>query len=364
VRAWIADFAEAFAEGALLKIDEIIARGDDFVVSRLRWTGRGSRSGAPLDLAWIDVMWFRDSKMSRGVGYRNRHDALKAVGVWRSRREHLFPLGRGRCAGDVNVRLPDPRPARREPSSKVESRGAGTWFTRMTRACAEHSVWREMRTPIRSEQEAFRFAIAGVLAVGLAVLIGWLIDALVGVAAFAFVLAVALLAYLRAGNPDRREPLRRAASGEHPHGAVPGGRHVLVIANDVLSGEELRTRIIGEACGRVELDVLAPVLASRVHHGVSDIDRELKEARTRLERSLRWAHAQGIAARGEVGDPSATTAIEDELRDFGADEVIVVTHPSEQLTWQEREELERLRGELDVPVVQVAAPRQSYPSAL
>jgi hypothetical protein len=213
----------------------------------------------------------------------------------------------------------------------------------------------EMRTPIRSEQEAFRFAIAGVVAVGLAILVGWLTEAVVGAALFVFVLAVALIAYLRAANPDRREPLRRASHGEHRHGAGPGERHVLAVANDVLCGEELRERILGEGGLRVELDVLAPVLTSRMHYGVSDIDRELEDARARLERSLRWAQDRGITAHGEVGDPSATTAIEDELRDFGADEVIIVTHSREDLTWQERDELERLRAELDVPVVHITA---------
>jgi hypothetical protein len=48
-------------------------------------------------------------------------------------------------------------------------------------------------------------------------------------------------------------------------------------------------------------------------------------------------------------------AIEDELRDFGADEVIVVTHSRDRETWQERGELERLREELDVPVTHVVA---------
>jgi hypothetical protein len=68
---------------------------------------------------------------------------------------------------------------------------------------------------------------------------------------------------------------------------------------------------------------------------------------------LAWVREQGIDVRGEVGDPSPTTAIEDELRKFGADEVIVVTHPTASQTWQERGELERLRRELDVPVTQV-----------
>lgn len=218
-----------------------------------------------------------------------------------------------------------------------------------------------MRTPIRSESEAFRLAIAAALVVGVAVLIGWLTETLAGVAVFAFFLILAVVAYLRAADPDRPEPLRSAAHGEHPHGAAPGERHVLVVANEALSGRELRERILGEAGGRVALDVLAPVLASRVHQGVSDIDRELQDARVRLERSLQWAREQGIAARGEVGDPSATIAIEDELRDFGADEVIVVTHPPEHLTWQERRELERLRSELDVPVVHIAGDAAGSP---
>jgi hypothetical protein len=211
-----------------------------------------------------------------------------------------------------------------------------------------------MRTPIRSETEAFRFAIGGALLVGVAVLIGWLSEALMGAVVFAVGLAVALIAYLRAPNPDRREPLRDAAHGAHAHGAAPGERHVLVAANEALSGGELREQIVGDGGARVRVDVLAPVLSSRIHHGVSDIDHDLDDARARLERSLRWTREQGIAARGEVGDPSTTTALEDELRDFGADAVIVVTHADEQLTWQERQQLERLRDELEVPVTCIA----------
>ena len=106
---------------------------------------------------------------------------------------------------------------------------------------------------------------------------------------------------------------------------------------------ELRDRIARVDDDGIEVDVLAPVLTSHLHYAVSDIDNELAEARTRLERSLAWAQKYGIAAHGEVGDPSPNTAIEDQLRDFGADEVIVVTHPREREAWQEHGELERLR---------------------
>lgn len=202
----------------------------------------------------------------------------------------------------------------------------------------------------------FRLAVSGALVLLVSILVGWLTEPPIGVALFALVVLGALIAYLRAPNPDQRERLRGAAHERHPHGAAPGERHVLVVANEVLSGEELRRHVAAEPGERVRLDVLAPVLTSRVHYGVSDVDAGLEDARARLERSLRWAREQGIAARGEVGDPSPTTAIEDELRDFGADEVIVVTHPLARMSWQERREVERLRAELDVPVTHIESP--------
>jgi hypothetical protein len=210
-----------------------------------------------------------------------------------------------------------------------------------------------MRAPVRSESDAFRLTLAGAPVIGISVVIGWLTYPLIGLAVFVVAFVIAALLYLYVAGSDRRKVLRAAAQEPHPHGASPGKRHVLIIANEPLSGAELREVIVEQDGNRVEVDVLAPVLTSHVHFGVSDFDREVQEARTRLEDSLEWVRAQGITARGEVGDPSPTTAIEDELRDFGADEVIVVTHPREREIWQERGELERLRRELDVPVTHV-----------
>jgi len=210
-----------------------------------------------------------------------------------------------------------------------------------------------VRTPIRSETEAVRFVFAGAAVIAVSVLIGWLVAPLVGVAVFVVAVAVAAIAYLRADNPDRRPALREAAHESHPHGARAGTRHILVVANEALAGDELREHLSRSGGERVELDVLAPVLTSHLHFAMSDVDRELAAARSRLDRSLAWARACGIVARGEVGDPSPTMAIEDELREFGADEVVVVTHPRERETWQEQGELERLRRELDVPVTHV-----------
>jgi hypothetical protein len=207
-----------------------------------------------------------------------------------------------------------------------------------------------VRAPITSERDAFWFTVACVAAIVVAVFVGWLVDPLAGLVVLAAELALGAAAYVRAPDAGRRAPLREAIEEPHPHGARPGQHHVLVIANETLEGEELRGQIVGDDGAGLELDVLAPVLTSPIHYGVTDIDREIGQARARLDGSLRWARDHGIRARGRVGDPDPVVAIEDELRDFGADEVIVVTHRDERTSWQERVELDRLGKQLDLPV--------------
>jgi hypothetical protein len=190
--------------------------------------------------------------------------------------------------------------------------------------------------------------------IGVSVLIGWLDAPAAGLVVFAAAAVLAAVSVLCAALIDRPAALRRAMSEAPLNRATwQAGHHVLVVANEALAGAKLAELILQHGHEHVEVDVLAPVLASPVHYAVSDIDAELAEARTRLERSLAWAREHKIVAHGEVGDPNPTTAIEDELRAFGADEVIVVTRPRDRETWQERGELARLRRELDVPVTHV-----------
>jgi hypothetical protein len=210
------------------------------------------------------------------------------------------------------------------------------------------------RVPFGSEAGAFRFTLGAAVMIGASVLIGWLDTPAAGLVVFAAAAVSAALSGLCVALIDRPAALRRAMSEAGLVRATPHGRHhVLVVANETLAGAELAELILQRGREQVEVDVLAPVLASPLHYAVSDIDGELAQARTRLERSLAWAREHKIAAHDEVGDPNPTTAIEDELRAFGADEVIVVTHSRDRETWQERGELARLRRELDVPVTHV-----------
>jgi hypothetical protein len=210
-----------------------------------------------------------------------------------------------------------------------------------------------MRNPIRSETDAFYLAFGAAAVIAAAVAVGALTDPLVGVALVVGCIVGALAWEVATKDPDRRQPLREAARQGPAAGSSPR-RRVLVVANRTLAGEELRAQMHEAAVGDAEFHVVAPIHCSRVHYIVSDVDTELEEARARLAAALAWAEAEGLDATGTVGDPNAALgAIEDELRLFGADEVIISTHPPGRSNWLETGIVQRLQAELDVPVKHV-----------
>jgi ketosteroid isomerase-like protein len=80
MREWARDFFEAFDGDAHWGL-ETVAHGDDYLVSMNRLVGHGAASGAPLELRWAGVSWFRDGKVARATGYARRREALEAVGL-------------------------------------------------------------------------------------------------------------------------------------------------------------------------------------------------------------------------------------------------------------------------------------------
>jgi hypothetical protein len=78
---WLNDLTEAYGEEPRFEIEKIVAERDDFVIARVALAGTGARSGADLRLRWIGAAWFKKGTATRLVGYANRHEALKAVGL-------------------------------------------------------------------------------------------------------------------------------------------------------------------------------------------------------------------------------------------------------------------------------------------
>lgn len=207
-----------------------------------------------------------------------------------------------------------------------------------------------MRMPVKSERDAFRIAYGSALLIVAAVVLGALVTPWLGVAVLLVGVALALVLDVRAKDPDRRLPLREAAfEGRRPS---DGRRRLLVVANETLRGEELRQEL-GARERELVVRVVAPVLPSRSHYVASDIDRELAEARARLEDTLAWARDAGLSATGRVSDAPPLTAIEDELRSFPADELLISTHPPQRSRWLESRLVERARDQLEIPVTHV-----------
>jgi hypothetical protein len=214
-----------------------------------------------------------------------------------------------------------------------------------------------MRLPVQSETDAFRVTYGVAFLVGVSVAVGLALSPMWGAALFAVLTLGVLLADLVAKDPTRPLPLRAAAHAPHPEATADAWR-ILVVANESLEGEDVRAAILGHAKLRPELMVVAPVLVSRTHFVTTDVDREMEQARERLDLTLDWARTHGLRARGHIGDPMhPMLAVEDDLRRFGPDEVIVATHPAESTNWQEADLMARLRAELDVPVTHVVVDR-------
>ncbi|MEY2441254.1 MAG: hypothetical protein QOJ46_680 [bacterium] len=221
-----------------------------------------------------------------------------------------------------------------------------------------------MRNPIRSEADAFYLTLGASGLTAAAAALAAFVNPIAGAALVAGGLVGAFVWELSSKDPDRRRPLREAAA-EGRLSAPPDARpRVLVVANRTLQGDELTELLRRRARAGAELRVVAPILVSRVRYLASDVDRELLLARERLAAALAWARAEGVEASGTVGDPNAALgAIEDELRLFPADEIVISTYPKGMSNWLETDIVERLRDELDIPITHVIVDHDREPVA-
>ena len=205
-----------------------------------------------------------------------------------------------------------------------------------------------MRNPFRSEVEAFHFlllTVAAFAAIALASLLG---GAWAGVPVWGVVTAAAAFFYLRRGGSERPVRTAPARVGDEDE------RRILVVANETLGDARLVQEIERAAAGyRKQVHVVCPALTSPVRHWVSDLDGARAQAQQRLDQTLGQLHAVGIEARGEVGDDDPLQAIEDVLRTFGADEIIISTHPEGRSGSLERQVVTRARERFALPIAHI-----------
>jgi hypothetical protein len=207
-----------------------------------------------------------------------------------------------------------------------------------------------VKNPFRTEAEAFSFVLVMGLLFGAVALAGVLGGRWVALGVFlALGLGIALGMYMKS-EPKVREP-----AVWDRHRAAPGERKkILVVANETVAGRALRGEIVHRTKeADAEVLVVCPALNSPLRHWTSDEDGARANAQQRLETSLAALAEEGVEARGEVGDADPLQAIEDALRTFGADEIIISTHPPGRSNWLEKEVIAHARERFDLSITHV-----------
>ena len=202
-----------------------------------------------------------------------------------------------------------------------------------------------MKNPLRDEASAFQVVLITLAGAVLVVVAAW-INTWLGLAVFIVLVGAALWAIR--GGLMQRPPQAHVVRDEGR------ARRILVIANETVGGDELLA-MLGLKAESVDEEMLlvCPALNSRVRTWTSDEDPARAEAQERLDASLARLAAAGVSARGEIGDGDPLQALEDALREFPADEIVVSTHPPGRSHWLEQGVVEQARLRYDVPVTHV-----------
>jgi hypothetical protein len=130
------------------------------------------------------------------------------------------------------------------------------------------------------------------------------------------------------------------------------GKRVLIVSTVELGGDTV-TELVGDDA--VTMVVVPQVRQSRLQWLANDDDRARDVAQRASERLA--TETPGTTVAAEAGDSDPLQAIEDALRRFDADEIVVVTHHEDEATWLEQraagEPLTEVRG---VPVRRAFVP--------
>jgi GABA permease len=131
---------------------------------------------------------------------------------------------------------------------------------------------------------------------------------------------------------------------------------VLVVANETVGAEELLAEIRRIEDRRTsKFHVLAPAVANEHGLGIWNQEGAIKHAQERLDRTVALLRAEGLDATGQVGDMVPLAAIEDALRTFPADIIVISTHPVARSHWLKKDLVESARKKFERPVVHIVS---------
>jgi hypothetical protein len=123
-------------------------------------------------------------------------------------------------------------------------------------------------------------------------------------------------------------------------------RRLLVVANETVASDTIGRHIDADT----DVLVIAPALNTRLRFWSGDDRRARHHAEERLASSLHSLDVAGIEAEGFVADADPLLAIEDALKLFDADRIVISTSLDGRSNWLARGIVERARDRFAAPV--------------
>jgi hypothetical protein len=131
---------------------------------------------------------------------------------------------------------------------------------------------------------------------------------------------------------------------------------ILVLTSEPVTADQLRAALPSDADPKdAEVMVLSPALhENALRFWVSDADEAITRAEEVRRQSLEQLGEAGVAASGDTGEGTPEEAIEDALKTFAADRILVFTHPESEQRYKEGVDPDELQTRFGVPVTQAS----------
>jgi hypothetical protein len=129
---------------------------------------------------------------------------------------------------------------------------------------------------------------------------------------------------------------------------------ILVVTTEPVTADQLRAALPADSSPEdAEVMVVAPALhKNALRFWVSDADEAIAKADDVSHQSVEQLGAEGVAASGDTGESEPDEAIEDALKTFAADRILIFTHPDSEQRYKEDVDPEELQRRFGIPVTQ------------
>ena len=213
-----------------------------------------------------------------------------------------------------------------------------------------------MKGETRAELMAIPIVAVVVGVLGIIFLIGSVAGAWAWVLIGAGVLG--LLVFLAVRYSHRNPHAAVSAPAPEPLAPKPADDtfRVLVIADESCVDPGFPAQIAAHANGRtIEALVIAPAIGSWLGRWTND-ESAHADARKHLDETVTALGRAGITAMGETGADDPIQATDDGLREFAANEIVIVTKPGTSTDWVEEGVIETAAKRYSIPVTHIVLP--------